>query len=1031
VTKSGTNDFHGNVREYNRTAATAANSFFNNANRIARPALRRHQYGGSIGGPLPFPRFGEMSEDKPMFRSGKDRLFFFFDTENRRDRSQVSASRTVPLQTFRNGQLGYIRATNAQTGATCTTAARANDPATAGCIGYLSLSQTAALDPQHLGVNQALLNLYNSRFPLPNDLTGGDGINTGLFRWNAPNVRDDHIYTTRVDAVPTDNQRLFFRVSVNRRESTNSIQFLPQDEDSVTLKDTSYGWVVGHTWIINPNLTNVAIAGISKSELFFTPPSTYPAFPFIFSGGTLGSPFASPSYQDRLVTTPTLRDDVTWTHGNHTLFAGVQYKPISQKSTLTLDYNFVTLGIGGNLTALSTPLRPADILNSSTARSRYDSAFATLIGRIGAISTNYNYNNSGQVLPLGSGKTRNYAYNEYEAYVQDNWKIRSTLTLNLGVRYNVYPAPYEKNGILAADRTDWRQLLSTRLANAAAGKSGDAAEPFLVYDLAGKTNNAAPLYDTDKNNWAPRLGFAWSPAPNNGLLKSILGERKTSIRGSYGMTYDRVSGAILFIQNQSDYLFQNSAAKNFSSTNAVNSLLADPRFTGVNTVPAVVNTVAPTITRPFTPFVEAGVPFGNAEGQENYTVDPRFKTPYSHLFDFGVQRELPGNHLLDVSYVGRLGRSLFVQSDLAQVTNFKDPASGQFLFNAFNQLQTQLQAGGGITPIAWFENLVGAAALANYGVPCSAFGLGNSCTALVASPSFTGALVQRGDTSDTIQALAQNFLLGNNIGMSGQFSTNAYVTNQGNSDYHGMLVSLRKRYSKGYQYSINYTYSKSLDNNSSVANTVFGGLVCDVTNPDICRGPSDFDIRHILNGDFIAELPLGRGRWLGGNMPRWANAIVGGWTFSGIFGARSGFPFSPAPSGGSFPISFEYSSPAVITNMSAFKMNIHTDANGRIQFFDDPVAANAALRDPHHGETGQRNVLRSPNFWNLDMGLSKKFQAPWSEHQSFSLRVDAFNVTNSNFFSSPNTTRSSSSFGIVTASQSSPRELQFGVRWSF
>ena len=358
------------------------------------------------------------------------------------------------------------------------------------------------------------------------------------------------------------------------------------------------------------------------------------------------------------------------------------------------------------------------------------------------------------------------------------------------------------------------------------------------------------------------------------------------------MTYDRVAGAVLFIQNQSDYLFQNSAGLSFGNADSNIGLLTDPRFTGLGSLP--VNNTAPVITRPFTPFVDGGVPSGLASGggQTNYAVDHNFKTPYSHMFSFGVQRELPGNHLLDVSYVGRLGRDLFVQSDVAQVTNFRDNASGQFLFDAFNNLQAQLAAGGAISPIAWFENQLTAAIHANYGpaVGCGSFtfNAGRNCTELVANPAFTQSLVTIGDTSDIIQALNANGFLFNNVGMSLQFATNAYVTNQGNSDYHGMLLSLQRRFSHGLEYDINYTFSKSLDNNSTVANTVFGGLVCDVNDPDICRGPSDFDIRHLFNANFIAELPFGRGRWIGGNMNKWVDAIFGGWTLSGIVSGEIG-----------------------------------------------------------------------------------------------------------------------------------------------
>src|SRR6185369_17029905 len=108
----------------------------------------------------------------------KDELFFFFDAELRQDRSQTTASRTVPLEQFRNGSIGYVLATNPQTGTACPSTSRLNNPATAACIGFFTPTQIQNLDPLHIGINQALLGVYTSRFPLPNDLTGGNGITT-------------------------------------------------------------------------------------------------------------------------------------------------------------------------------------------------------------------------------------------------------------------------------------------------------------------------------------------------------------------------------------------------------------------------------------------------------------------------------------------------------------------------------------------------------------------------------------------------------------------------------------------------------------------------------------------------------------------------------------------------------------------------------------------------------------------------------------------------------------------------------------
>jgi len=1030
TTNSGTNKYHGNLREYYRNEGTAANTFFNNRAGIKRPALRRHQYGGSIGGPLPYPRFG--STDDSFWKSGKDELFFFFDAEIRQDRSQVTASRTVPLEQFRNGNIGYVLATNPQTGAACPSTSRLNNPATAACIGFFTPTQIQNLDPLHIGINQALLGLYNSRFPLPNDLTGGNGVTTGLFRWNAPNRRDDKIYTSRVDVVPNSNHRIFVRATITNRDSTNSVQFLPTDPDAVTFQDRSYAIAGGWNWILSSKWTNALTVGMTKSANFFTPPDI-PSFPNSYSGGPIGAPFPSLSYQDRNVYVPTFRDDMTTTHGNHTFMFGGSFKPILQNSTLINDFNFTTLGLGGRLTALNTAFRPSNIRGGSTAG--FDSAFAFLLGRIGAVSTNFNYNTTGTALAPGSGKIRSYAYNEYETYFQDNWKIRNDLTLNLGVRYYVYPAPYERHGLQADNTTDFNALVALRAANAAAGIAGASVEPFDRYDLSGKVNNGAPYYKTAWKNFAPRVGFAWSPSFDNGFMKTLFGDRRSSIRGSFGETYDRVGGAITFIQNQVDYLFANSASLSFgTSGNPAASFTNDPRFTSLPTLP--VATTAPTITRPFVPFVSNGVGTGLATGEFNYTILHDFKIPKSYAFNVGYQRELPWNMLIDISYVGRLSRDLFVQSDDAQVMNFKDPASGQLLFNAMNALQPIVfnnlrnhpadPVYTGVASQPWIENQMALAGISS--AACMNAGYAN-CTQAWVDTFPTEISV--GDTSDMISGAYASGYLRPNVGMSSQYGTNAVITNQGRASYHGMLLSLQKRFSKGLEFEINYTYSKSLDNNSSITNTVSGGLVCDVLNPNVCKGPSDFDIRHLFNANFIYDLPFGRGRMLGSDVNRWVDAFLGGWTISGIVSARSGLPFSAATSIGSFPIGFNLASPAIVNgSLDAFQTNIHDTASG-IQFYSDPAAAQAALRYPHHGEIGSRNVFRGPDFWGLDMGLAKKFSAPWNENQKFTFRVDAFNLTNTNAFGLPNLTLESSSFGLVTTSANTPREIQFGLRFDF
>jgi hypothetical protein len=1000
VTKSGTNDFHGNLREYNRTAKTAANSFFNNKSGIARPQLTRNQFGGSIGGPIV-----------------KDDLFFFFDYEGRRDAQGISYLRIVPLDHYRNGSIGYLNNT-----AGCASNARLNT--SPNCISFLSPAQVTALDPKGVGPNAALLSFINGRYPRANDLTAGDGINTGGFRFNAPSKRADNTYTSRIDYNATSKQKLFGRFNIARRLQTDTVNSVaaqfPGDPETAQIVVRDYAWVVGHTWTANAAFVNQATVGVSRSGLVF-PTNFKPSFPNSFTfGAGLTAPFAGFSDQNRFVLVPTIRDDATWIMGSHTLEFGGSFKPIKSESGIVNDFNFATVGSGGLLGALGAAFRPGTIQGNTVATGNYDSAFTFLLGRYASVATNFNYDTSGTAFAPGTGKQRDYRYNELELYVQDNWRLRNNLTLNAGVRWHYYPAPYEADGFQAGPDTDPRALFDIRVRNAALGISGVDAEPLLRYDLIGQGNNARGLYETDTNNFAPRFGFAYTPNFKSGWLGSLFGDNKTVIRGGGSVVFDRPGGGITFIQDQVSYLFDNSATTQFAAPSPGSALLNNPRFTGILTLP--VANAAPVITRPFVPFADAAGPFGLASGEFNFAVDQRFRTPYSIQYSFGFQRELPGNFILEASYVGRQSRKLFAQADLAQALDFKDAASGQFMFDAFNRLQTQVQAGltgGAITLQPWFENQIGAGG-----------------TALMAGNATLRQFVLRGDTSDAIQLLFANGLLDSNVGLSAQFGTNIYISNQGASSYDGALVSLRKRFSQGLQFDFNYTWSHSIDNGSSVVNTVSGGLVCDLRNLRVCRGNSDFDIRHLVNANFIYELPFGRGQRFGKNVSGLVNHIIGGWEFTGIFTARSGLPFSTTTT--AFPIGFNFNSPAAFNQAvgGGLEGRIH-DVGSTIQFFDNPqtvfnpaAPTTGLIRFPHHGEIGNRNVFRGPGFWNLDTAVLKNIKMPWEGH-SIQIRWESYNAFNHNSFGLPAVGITGTTFGAVTTSSSTPREMQFAFRYSF
>jgi carboxypeptidase family protein len=1017
VTKSGTNLWHGSAYDYNRNTSFEANDFFNNRTNpvTPRPKLIRNQFGTDLGGPVV-----------------KDKLFFFFNYQGRRDHTQDTVERTVPLDTWRNGEIGYVNG--------------------AGALTYLSntASNSAGqnlktLDPAGIGIDQALLSFMNSRYPHANDLSAGDGINTGGFRFNAPAGLSENDYVGRIDYNLNSKMKIFGRFSILRELVPDDVNFaapvqFPGDPITHEIVDHSWAFVIGHTWTISNTKVNQFYYGETRSKLGFpttfikTGVNDYNVFGNNGAGaGILSAPFSGQSSQARVIPIPIYRDDFTWTQGKHTWQFGGTFKPIKTNSQLTNDLNFVTLGLGGGLPSLTSSARPSDIGGGATTF--WDPAYALALGHFGSVASQFNQGHNLQTLPQGVAAVRDYRYYEYEGYAQDTWRVRSDFTLTYGLRYQYYSVPFEVNGIEALPSQDFHAFLDPRIP---AGLQGSSALPNVVtYNFGGKANHGAPsLYAANPHDLAPRVAFSYNPSAKEGLLSHLFGDRKTVIRGGGGLVYDHpITNATNFIQDQLSYLFSNA-----STTQSGGNLATDPRFTALGTLPPL---VPPTpITVPFAPFTvptpSGPFPIGTAEGQVNYALDNHLKTPYSITYSFGIQRELPANFLLEMTYVGRLGRRLITQSDAGQVVNFKDPTSGHFLASDFAALSNQMRQpgfNGVVTPQPFFENQMGGTAA------CQAVDL--NCTQLLAD--FDTGQVVRGDLGDVSQFLQLLPFLGfpgfaGGVGLNPQFATSVYINNQGFSSYNGLLTTLHKKLSHGLQFDVSYTYSHSIDNASAPTNNVFGssatqgsgGVLCDAINLRTCRGNSDFDTTHIISGGGIYDLPVGRGRMLASTIPNWLNQVIGGWQVSGLEVWHTGFAFTTIAQ--AFPISFVNNGAGVFDgNTAALKTNIHTDpTSGKLQLFANPTAAIGAFNGPLGLQPGNRNILRGPHYSNFDIGLGKHF--PIKERLQMEFRADAFNVFNHANFGLPQggatDITNSSVFGVIT-NTSDPRELQLALRLDF
>ena len=1012
VTKSGTNEFHGNLNEYHRDTTTVANDWFSNNSGVPRAPLIRNQFGGNLGGPIL-----------------KDKLFFFFDYYNSRIVQSSGVVRTVPLDSFRAGNVSYIN-----DGANCSANSRVNT--TPECISTLTPTQIAqTYDPAGIGISSNLFALVNNRYPHVNDVTGGDGVNTGYYRFTTPTPDFLTNYVGRIDYNLNSSMKLFGRFTIARENATESpIQF-PGDPVTSPFIDRSYAYVVGHTWTIGSNKVNQFFYGKTVSDFSF--PNTYnPQGTNIltFGDGTttvMSDPYSSPvNAQGRVYPIPVIGDDFTWQKGSHSLVFGGTFKFIKTYAFTKLDYNIATIGLGGNVLGLNPSLRPSDILGNDqgTAELLFDRAFTFALGRVGNVSSNFNYTNTGSPITQGTGDTRHYRYYQTQVYVGDTWKVNPSLTLSYGLNYQYFSVPYETSGLESVEQYSFDKYFSTREAQSAAGQSGAGAVPFISYVLGGKANHGPNLYAPDWKDLAPRVAFAYSPNF----------DRKSVFNGGAGIVYDRtVINAVQYQQDQHSYLFQQSVNNPFGSQDAVASLQTDPRLGANNSFPAT--PTPPGITAPYTPFVVDGIPGGLANGQVfNAIIDPTLKTPYSIALNLGFQHEFPDGFILKTSYVGRFGRRLLAQADASQLIDFPDQISGQLYSTAFGNLTKQFRSNGqnpfAVDPQPWLENVV-------------APGIGQELgfqnnTQLLAY--FFGNLVNNGDFADFTQALAANQLVDYNVGMASQFSENTFYTNKGFSTYTGLLTSLQKNLSHGLQFDLNYTWSHSIDNVSLIANSVaYGGygFICDARNIRVCRGNSDFDVTNYVSGDFTYSLPFGRGRTFAGNSSRWVNEIIGGWDLSGITNWHSGVAYSSASN--AFVAGYANDAPAIFLGQRPLvAAHPHKGQDGSVNIFSDPVAANNDFTGPVGFTIGSRNNLRGPRYFNQNLGLAKTFPI-YKERVNLKFRADAFNAFNHPSFDIPGSdannlgspssqvTINSGVFGQINSTASAPRVLQFSLRLEF
>jgi hypothetical protein len=260
----------------------------------------------------------------------------------------------------------------------------------------------------------------------------------------------------------------------------------------------------------------------------------------------------------------------------------------------------------------------------------------------------------------------------------------------------------------------------------------------------------------------------------------------------------------------------------------------------------------------------------------------------------------------------------------------------------------------------------------------------------------------------------------------------------GTSSYHALQVNLRKHLSKGVQFDLNYTYSRSIDIESDAERVDLSGsgalgFIQNAWRPKQLRGVSDFDTPHQINANWIVELPFGKGKVLGKYAGRSLDAAIGGWQLSGLARWTSGFPLSIL-NGSAWPTNWDFAPNA--TPLRPAVTGTRKNPDGSVNIFPDPQGPTGlgAFRPTVPGESGARNPIRGDGFAGLDLGLGKRWTMPWKESQSLQFRWEVFNVLNLTRFDVQTITANidaGSSFGNYSGLSTNPRVMQFALRFEF
>jgi hypothetical protein len=1081
-TRSGTNQFHGAAVWNIRNSALNANSWSNNREGINKTWYNRHQYTASLGGPII-----------------RNKTFFFGLFDGQRGLQKQTIDTTVLTDTARQGIFrffpgvnnGHAEVTPVLTGNTrisrvvdllgnpldYTAIPNATGPLRSFSVFGDSVNpgdpDRRQMDPS--GFMQKLL----QHMPKANAFNGGDGLNTAVHRWTRRTIAGTS--ATGEDPDQFQRRQVNLKIDHNFNQShklTGSLSREHRYTDNNAVSPWPTGWngelitdpsVMSLNFVstLTPTILNEFRYGRRVTTLHSIPAyhhSEHGEEAWNFMTQLNGTPVMQhPTlFNDHMIACAggcsdfgnksplsSFTETLSWTKGAHALKFGAEFRyaaTVGWAPNVVIPHAYGGAGsvsVKGIDTLSSIGLLPTNITNAQNillslagsvndTRQRFEIREPTDTRFLDYRDTYFHPDNP----PNTYGRIRDWRQNEFNFFVKDDWKVTPTLTLNLGVRYDLMRVPYLKSasgkgftpglegGSLAIFGYSGRSFDSWM--SGGTPQRGDLTRTILVGP--GTDNPDQGAWPSDKNNFGPAFGFAWSPG--------FWGQDKTTFRGGYQVAYQLPGNSLSWV----DFDVGNLPGFTYEPTDFGTGAYRD--FSNIEIPLAVAQ-------KPF-----EVIPL-NQRSQTVSIYDANYTTPYVQTFTLGMTRSLASNMTLDIRYIGTRGVKLHGSYNLND-TDFRRNGVIQALevtraggdAPMFDVMLRGLNLGTAAAPLVVGQNVTGSEALrrnatfytniANGNFVAVARELSRTNLGTVQPPLMNAGLLQSSG------AFPANFFV-----VNPQFNTINYRTNSDSSNYNSMQTQYTLRPTHGMQYQATYTWSRSLGVNSNT--TGFRDLLNQRADYTLQPNHRTHDFRS--HGTF--DLPFGPGRLIAGGTSGLVARIIEGWKFGAIINLSSGAPLNVVgqttlylngtpdvvgdlprqgqvqwigtaenPFGTYFAQSYQrVTDPACARQPATLSIRCTNtalaDANGNI------VLQNAA--PGQLGTLGMRTI-EGPGNWSFDANLQKSIRV--AEAKNITLRVDANNVFNHPTPANPNLNINTGTFGQISTKTGS-RTLQALLRFDF